>query len=339
MEAFHPSRIDCLNIVLILASLLLAFLIPFHLFLFAYAVLGPVHYLTEINWLRDRQFFVKDKKWIWLYVAFACVISLPVIFHLPVINSLYQYPVFNKIVIRINGHSDILLLGSLLFAIGLTYLRKWQHTLFFLIVCLFASHFITKYILQSYILIGIFLPTLIHVYIFTLLFMLLGTINNKSTPAFIALLLFILSPLIIFASNIHPSLYETSDTIVTTTRNFRFVTYLTESFDKLSHNTVVPLKNGGIKIQVFIAFCYTYHYLNWFSKMRVIGWAKTLTTQNIFLLISVWIATLILFWIDYEIAYLAIFFLAILHIILEFPLNIISVKEIWLKTRRAKAHS
>jgi hypothetical protein len=34
---------------------------PFEVFLFAYAVLGPLHYLTEISWLHDRQYFSKGK--------------------------------------------------------------------------------------------------------------------------------------------------------------------------------------------------------------------------------------------------------------------------------------
>ena len=31
------------------------------MFLFAYAFLGPLHYLTEISWLHDRQYFAKGK--------------------------------------------------------------------------------------------------------------------------------------------------------------------------------------------------------------------------------------------------------------------------------------
>ena len=34
---------------------------PFETFLFAYAFLGPLHYLTEISWLHDRQYFSKGK--------------------------------------------------------------------------------------------------------------------------------------------------------------------------------------------------------------------------------------------------------------------------------------
>src|SRR5438045_6620252 len=40
-----------------IAALAAAAVAPFHVFLFAYAVLGPLHYLTEISWLHDRNYF------------------------------------------------------------------------------------------------------------------------------------------------------------------------------------------------------------------------------------------------------------------------------------------
>ena len=42
-------------------SMLAAFMLPFETFLFAYAFLGPLHYLTEISWLHDRKYFTKGK--------------------------------------------------------------------------------------------------------------------------------------------------------------------------------------------------------------------------------------------------------------------------------------
>src|ERR1043165_9571235 len=42
-------------------SCVAAFVLPFELFLFSYAVLGPLHYLTEISWLHKRQYFSSGK--------------------------------------------------------------------------------------------------------------------------------------------------------------------------------------------------------------------------------------------------------------------------------------
>ena len=49
--------VDKLNSFLILISLGLACFLPFELFLVSYALLGPLHYLTESNWIRDKGFF------------------------------------------------------------------------------------------------------------------------------------------------------------------------------------------------------------------------------------------------------------------------------------------
>src|SRR5277367_585789 len=55
------DRINYLNIGLMLISCVVALYIPFELFLFAYAVLGPAHYLTEISWLHKRGYFTRGK--------------------------------------------------------------------------------------------------------------------------------------------------------------------------------------------------------------------------------------------------------------------------------------
>ena len=57
----RDAQINYLNIGLMFMSAALAFFMPFETFLFAYAFLGPLHYLTEISWLHDRQYFSKGK--------------------------------------------------------------------------------------------------------------------------------------------------------------------------------------------------------------------------------------------------------------------------------------
>ncbi len=73
----NTKEIDILNVILIIVSLVLAFHMPFGLFLFAYGVLGPLHYLTEINWLNEKNYFIKETKWIWLLVFFVLILSIP----------------------------------------------------------------------------------------------------------------------------------------------------------------------------------------------------------------------------------------------------------------------
>ena len=57
----QAAKINVVNIGLMIFSCIAAFIMPFEVFLFAYAVMGPLHYLTEISWLHDRQYFTKGK--------------------------------------------------------------------------------------------------------------------------------------------------------------------------------------------------------------------------------------------------------------------------------------
>src|ERR1044071_2751568 len=58
----NSDKINYLNMGLIVLSVCVAIFIPFELFLFSYAVLGPAHYLTEISWLHERNYFSKGKR-------------------------------------------------------------------------------------------------------------------------------------------------------------------------------------------------------------------------------------------------------------------------------------
>ncbi len=323
----NVRQVDKINIGLILVSLTLSLIVPFRLFLFSYAVLGPVHYLTEINWLNQRDFFVKERKWVWLFVAVALLISWPVLLNLPLLSVLNEQPVFNRLNIFITGHTDVLLLALFLFSIGLLFLRKVAHILLFLAASLFLAKIITGYVLFSYVLVGLFLPTIIHVYLFTLFFMLMGTLQSRNRLGFVAIALLLLSPLIILVMPIAPEFYRSFEptTAIETTRNFRFIQQLLLMVDHLGDQ----LSFAGIRLQMFLAFCYTYHYLNWFSKTSVIGWHKNLSPVKIAVIFILWSSLILLFWFDYEKAYLALFFLALLHIVLEFPLNVASIKSIF----------
>lgn len=61
MQLTTTERLDLINIGVMLLSACVAMILPFELFLFVYAVLGPLHYLTEISWLHDRNYFTKSK--------------------------------------------------------------------------------------------------------------------------------------------------------------------------------------------------------------------------------------------------------------------------------------
>ncbi len=72
--------INYTNIILMALSLVFSVLLPFETFLFVYAVLGPLHYLTEISWLEKRSFFVTNKKDVILFLVCGILFTIPVFF-------------------------------------------------------------------------------------------------------------------------------------------------------------------------------------------------------------------------------------------------------------------
>lgn len=87
----------------------------------------------------------------------------------------------------------------------------------------------------------------------------------------------------------------------------------------------------GIKsphqIQVFLAFAYTYHYLNWFSKTGIIKWHKV-ERWKLVTAVIIWVGSVGLYFIDMHLAVMSLFFLSLLHVFLELPLNVRSVADI-----------
>jgi hypothetical protein len=67
-----------------------------------------------------------------------------------------------------------------------------------------------------------------------------------------------------------------------------------------------------------------YHYLNWFSKTEVIRWHKVPKARFI-LVIGLWLLACGLYIYDYGIGLTFLFFLSFTHVLLEFPLNMVSI--------------
>lgn len=327
----ESKNIDRLNIFLIIISLIVAYKIPFELFLFSYAFLGPLHYLTEISWLKERNYFIKTKDWIWTFVLFGVVISVPLLLSLPWFDFINKIPFVNELLKEVNSSSNVILLTALFFSIGLVFLKDLKHTILFLLISIVTSYLILKYVSFSIVLVSIFLPTIVHVYLFTLLFMLFGAIKSKSTPGYIGVALLALIPVIITFGNVNPAQYilseNTQDNFLASgfhSLNFSLAKLLSSTKDE----SFSLLSLLGIKIQIFIAFAYTYHYLNWFSKTSIIGWHKGTSKTRLIAIAAIWVASISFYLYDYRTGIIVLFFLSFLHVFLEFPLNVVSVKGI-----------
>ena len=81
-------------------------------------------------------------------------------------------------------------------------------------------------------------------------------------------------------------------------------------------------------IQYLFLIAYIYHYLNWFSKTTIIGWHKQLTTNKTIIILVIWILLLCCYWYDYRLGLVMSIFLSVLHVMLEFPLNIITIRSL-----------
>ena len=77
---------------------------------------------------------------------------------------------------------------------------------------------------------------------------------------------------------------------------------------------------AGLRIQSFIAFAYTYHYLNWFSKTEVIRWHK-IPRPWLIATVIIWLASISLHLYNVRLGIAALIFVSLLHTFLEFPLN------------------
>jgi len=330
------KKIDILNIGLVVISLIIAVNIPFKLFIFSYAILGPLHYLTEINWLKDKNYFVSsNSKWITVFIAFAVLLSVYPIY------KIIDYTVTNSFlegVIAVMKKSHVLLLTGFLFAIGLIFIRKRVH-LFVMLAASFLLSLTLFYFLPAEVFfISLFLPTIVHVYIFTLLFMLYGSAKSQSKFGYMAAGFLLLVPFVIIFMPVDPMTYAVDK---------QTATIYSESGMLLVNATITKMFGGfvdgqfnartaiAMKAQIFIAFAYTYHYLNWFSKTSIIGWKNALTKRKSAYILIMWIAAAGLYTYDFYTGLVALYFLSMLHVFFEFPLNVITIKEL-LKLKKPK---
>lgn len=319
-----------MNIGLIIISLALAYLLPFQLFLVSYAVLGPLHYLTEINWLREKKFFTNEPRWAWIAALFALLIVLPKFFSLPSLQETISGSFFEPVNQWLIEYSNGFIFLWLVFSIGLVISKnKLVWFIFFQLGSFLA--FILKDIPLYITIIGLLIPTLIHVYLFTLLFMTKGSLDSRSTVGFVAIGLMIVVPFFIAFVDVDRSWYTLSESMksVFTDNQFHVTNAkLAKALGIGDGTSFFFYEKMELKLQTFIAFAYLYHYLNWFSKTTVIKWHKSLSVGRTIAIATIWITLVGLFAFDYKLGLIVALTLSFLHVLLEFPLNIISIKSV-----------
>jgi len=408
MALTKDSKINFLNIGLMLITAVFAFFLPFETFLLAYAFLGPLHYLTEISWLHDRQYFTKGK------YDFVPLLLIGVALSYAAFAKDFDFNIdFYKEFVALNLFDKLLVLAlfsSLLFAFVKNLVVKIIAILF---IFIFISGWLapenatenskstTIFALTS------LLPTLIHVYLFTGLFMLFGALKSRSKTGLLSVAAFLIIPIyLVYGLPVTPKKNYISDygkeayyadgdgffyTNVSIMDHFRLMNepnltnkqYLdsiinkdsktnqtpiaerqriTDSLsDKLNQAFIVPnpeseyymrpipaklaisieskdyywnyvfFSGFGIMLMRFIAFAYMYHYLNWFSKTEVIRWHKVPKIRFVAVLL-LWLTACALYAYNYSLGLSFLFFLSFTHVLLEFPLNMVSIVGIGKET-------
>lgn len=299
------DTVNWLNAGLMIVSCGAAIAAPFHVFLLAYAVLGPLHYLTEISWLHDRDYFTRrrsPRRW-WLALVFVAIAVLGFGY---VSNDLLGRPVSPAFEIGL----VYLVFGSA--AVAIFVRTQWSALA---IVLALAVGLVVFSDYRAYAMAAYLLVTIVHVFLFTAAFVLYGALKTGSRVAILSLVVFVLCAAAAVAV---PAPFAPA-----TER----VRELYSGFEQLNGVLLglfgLPKRvyeASGVGIMRVIAFAYLYHYLNWFSKTSVIRWHEV-SRSRVAAIAAAWLGGGLIYWYDFRIGFAVFYVWSMLHVLLEFPLN------------------
>ena len=331
--------IDIVNFFLIWLTLGLALMWPFQLFLFSYIVIGPLHYLTEINWLDKQKYFLQPKDgrvFMWSMVALVLLLSAGTSFPQtgawewtkPLYNAVYGSP--GNPMARVVEWSWTLMLIAFVTAAAWLFTDRWALRAPVIVFGALTSLFFYK-VPTAGILFGLLLPTIGHVFVFTFMFMWYGTLKTRSDWGYANLASMVLAVLVIASYSVPVESLQLSNSVaeLTLASAFHQINYIINHwFGAMNDNTANLASPAFFKVQAFIAFAYTYNYLNWFTKTSIIKWHQVEKKKFVFSGVF-WVVSLALYKVDYRLGFSAVSVLSLLHIVLEFPLNFVSMRAIF----------
>ena len=327
----NTFKVDGLNLILLLFSFLIAIILPFKLFLFSYAVLGPIHYMTEIGWLREKGYYLNIRQGFSFLVALCAIVTVGTLGfeYIKTLNTEYWQNFLNDYLELASSFLSSLVFIAFIGAGAFTFSKSKIVAFGILGLSCVVAFFASSIPSYTYIF-GLFLPTILHVSLFTLLFMIYGAIKSKSKLGFINALIFLICWFAFFQMDFNDSSFRVSERTIEQYFASGFPNVLgtfAEFIGLLPDGNYFVKSSLGYKFQAFLAFVYTYHYLNWFSKTKIINWHKV-SKKWLAGAVAVWVASVSLYFYDYKYGLFALFFLSYLHVFLEFPLNHLSMKGI-----------
>jgi len=288
---------DAIHLGLMLAALGITYLVPFELLLLSYVVLGPAHYFTEISWLHDRKYFLPHRS-VPLALAVVAVIAA-----LIDNASWFGFVMWGAFVIcALLAAATTALQGTALVIIAI-----W-------ITAVLAMNG------SSLAVLGILLPTLIHVSLFTLVFMVLGAIRSGSRMQALLVVLYLAAIALLLAAPPSASTQIPAFAKV----GQEYFGNVAPALGRLFGIADLKLDN---RLTSLLAFVYTYHYLNWFIKAEVIRWADV-SRARLALIVAASAASTALYFYDYTFGFTVLLALSLVHVVLEFPLNSLALRQL-----------
>jgi hypothetical protein len=276
---------------------------PLQVFLLAYAVLGPFHYLTEIAWLQKKDFYFREglvsPRW---YAALAGVLAL---------ISVSDY-IFRR--------------GLGLWGIGLLLLLSlsvWVSNVYVL-AALAVAAVAVKWLSPSLVIfLGVITPTLLHVFVFTEIFMISGALRNKTqgvakwlNPALVMAI-----PVALILLTTHytaPGAFWVRSETLSFGPLHQYIAGHLHHTMRLDANMLADSTVAAI-LRVS-AFAYLFHYLNWFTKVELLSWHR-ISRNGWFVMGTLYAISLSFYAWSFAAGFLVSNFLSLLHVLLEFPLN------------------
>ncbi|HXL98639.1 MAG TPA: hypothetical protein VN932_01830 [Rhizomicrobium sp.] len=290
-------RADLVHLALLLGSLALAYVLPFELLLLAYIILGPAHYYTEISWLHDRSYFMPTR-------AFAVVLAAAALG-----GMFMATPYWSGI-----------LLWSCFVAAALAALALPPRRTIVLGVAAATVTLLAAMAGAPFAFVGIMLPTLIHVSIFTLIFMTLGAMRAGSyfQWGLIGAYLAAIAAVLIMP----PSTATVIPALAQLGKDF-----FGDLAPALGSLFGAPNLQFAGRVTGLLSFVYTYHYLNWFIKADVIRWAR-MPKPRLIAVAALSVASTAFCLFNATLGITVLLLVSLLHVLLEFPLNTVAIREL-----------
>ena len=170
----------------------------------------------------------------------------------------------------------------------------------------------------GWLLLTVLLPTVIHVSVFTALFMLHGNLKSRSPWGHATLAVYVLCGLFLLFYRPpagHHLLGAHADVLFA-----QFVPVVVVLGRLAGSPPPIPW-DAFVAVGRFLGFIYTYHYLNWFSKTGIIRW-HAVSGRRLGAIGALWVASVAVYAWDYRIGIEALFLLSLLHVLLELPLDL-----------------